>query len=103
MKESVAVDRVKGAGLVPMPVYHNTFQLTRRVLDEKVPGDLVECGVFAGAQAALMALAMHGRPEILGRRVHLYDSFEGIPMAGPHDTEQRTDPSSDFPGRKRRV
>lgn len=48
-----------------------------------VPGDLVECGVFAGAQAAAMALAARGT----GRKVHLFDSFTGIPAGGARDLE----------------
>lgn len=43
-------------------------------------GLCVECGVGAGAQIGAMLLA--------GRTVIGFDSFEGIPMAGPHDTTQ---------------
>jgi O-methyltransferase len=46
-----------------------------------IKGDIVECGVAAGANAAAMAF---GSP---GTRVHLFDSFAGIPQAGPHDVE----------------
>jgi len=88
MTREQAVERVRHAGLVPMPVYSNTFDLARDVLDRDVPGDFAECGVFAGAQVALMALAAEGHPNLRGRRFHLFDSFEGIPMAGPQDTEQ---------------
>lgn len=48
-----------------------------------VPGDFVECGVFAGSQAAAMALAARGT----GRKVHLFDSFTGIPAGGTRDLE----------------
>lgn len=48
-----------------------------------VVGDFVECGVFAGSQAAAMALAARGT----GRKVHLFDSFEGIPAGGAKDLE----------------
>ena len=34
-----------------------TYWNTRMVLDLGIPGDLVECGVFAGAQIAAMARA----------------------------------------------
>lgn len=51
-----------------------------------VPGDFVECGVAAGANAAALALAAwrmgNGK-----RRVHLFDSFTGIPQAGEEDLE----------------
>jgi len=50
-----------------------------------VPGDFVECGVFGGAQAAAMARAIMNTGS--ERRVHLFDSFAGIPAAGPNDAE----------------
>lgn len=73
-----------------------TYDLARVVLQRGIPGDFVECGVYAGASAALMAHAiMHHEERYLGttrenfasktRRVHLFDSFAGIPAIGPHD------------------
>jgi O-methyltransferase/8-demethyl-8-(2,3-dimethoxy-alpha-L-rhamnosyl)tetracenomycin-C 4'-O-methyltransferase len=68
-----------------------------------VPGDFVECGVFAGSNAAAMARAIiednlypdepltsiqHLPPDWIRsekRRVHLFDSFAGVPSGGPHD------------------
>lgn len=49
-------------------------------------GPVVECGVAAGSQAAMMArgiMSLGGANEL-----HLYDSFEGIPLAGPKDADQ---------------
>jgi len=87
MSRENIINKVKGAGLVPMPVYGHTYDATTKVLGEGIPGALVECGVFAGAQVAVMAQAAidHGETE---RQVHLFDSFEGIPEAGPQDDEQ---------------
>ena len=52
-----------------------------RYLDRyNIPGGLVECGVWKGGCAGLMALAhMQGRntPE---REIHLFDSFQGLPQ-----------------------
>lgn len=66
-----------------------SYRLAADALARQVPGDLVECGVFAAAQSAAMALAV----EQVGlvRRVHLFDSFEGIPEAGPKDDATITD------------
>lgn len=61
-----------------------TRDVTRRLLEEGVPGDLVECGVAAGAHPAVMA-AVLAEARDPRRSVHLYDSFEGIPHAGPED------------------
>ena len=65
-----------------------TYKLAMDVIQRGIPGDLVECGVYAGAQCAAMAKALmetSWRKEY--RRVHLFDSFAGIPKPGPEDQE----------------
>lgn len=71
-----------------------TYDLARVVLARGIPGDFVECGVFAGSSCAIMARAiMDHNFECQAReqkgktnaRVHLFDSFAGIPKPGPHD------------------
>jgi O-methyltransferase len=65
-----------------------TYDLARLVLSRGVPGDFVECGVYAGASCALMARAiMDSVDGATPRRVHLFDSFAGIPKPGPLDVE----------------
>jgi hypothetical protein len=45
-----------------------------------IPGDLVECGTFKGGAIAMMARAhLASQPKPI-RRVHLFDSFEGLPQ-----------------------
>lgn len=44
-------------------------------------GDIVECGVWKGASAYLMCQA-HRNSE---RTIHLFDSFEGLPVPDPRD------------------
>lgn len=48
------------------------------VIRHEVPGDFMECGIWRGGAGILMAgyLGIHG---IEDRRVHLADSFEGLP------------------------
>lgn len=66
----------------------NTFDLAKKCIEAGVEGDFVECGVFAGTQIAAMALAnQHFQA---GKKIHLFDSFEGIPQAGPEDDETIT-------------
>lgn len=67
---------------------HNSFHLAEICCQENIEGDFVECGVFAGTQIAAMALAnqLYNKEKIL----HLFDSFEGIPQAGPNDDETIT-------------
>lgn len=68
-----------------------SYQIARAAIAAGVPGDFVECGVFAGANAAAMARAIQSfvptaiPSELPNRRVHLFDSFTGVPERGPHD------------------
>ncbi len=68
-----------------------TYDLCMLALQRGIPGDFVECGVFKGASAALMARAIidhsHEAIEPRRKRVHLFDSFEGLPAARPVDEE----------------
>jgi len=57
-----------------------TLWLQTRYLDnQKVSGALVECGVWRGGAAAIMALAhLHGSSSPW-RQLHLFDSWQGLP------------------------
>lgn len=63
--------------------YH-TFDYVETVLREKVPGDFVECGVMSGGHPAIAAYVFR-KWGVTDRKIHLFDSFEGIPKAGPED------------------
>lgn len=52
----------------------------------RVPGDLVECGVFEGLYAAT-ALRYLGEPILDGRRFYLYDTFQGLDERYATDAE----------------
>jgi hypothetical protein len=64
----------------------STYDIARRVILEDVPGDLVECGVGAGAQIGVMGHAV--REHDADKRVWAFDSYRGIPLAGPNDVDQ---------------
>lgn len=63
-----------------------TFALAQSVIARGVPGDFAECGVYSGAECAAMAKALQLSGQT-SRRVHLFDSFQGCPTAGPEDVE----------------
>jgi O-methyltransferase len=56
----------------------NVEHCVRTILDEKIPGDLVECGVWRGGSVTFMRgmLAAYG---VTDRTVWVADSFEGLP------------------------
>jgi hypothetical protein len=61
---------------------HNLRELTERVLQERVTGDLIETGVWRGGACIMMRaiLAAYGETD---RRVFVADSFEGLPKPDP--------------------
>ena len=93
------LDTVAYSGLGDRETFEATYDICRTVLERSVPGDFVECGVYAGAQVAVMARAImdfetdpHFKDYVPGmypvtHRVHLFDSFAGIPPPGLHDHE----------------
>lgn len=70
------IDRFYGSRASLEQVYN----LAKKV--QGLKGDLVECGIAMGSGIAAMKLAC---PE---KTVWGYDSFQGIHLAGPNDTEQ---------------
>ena len=67
---------------------HNTMNLAKRCIDQDIAGDFVECGVNAGGHPALMAYIAKKYEPYGARKVHLYDSFEGVPTCGPEDPRE---------------
>lgn len=60
----------------------NLAELTSRVLEAKIPGDLIETGVWRGGCCILMRsiLSLYEDAE---RRIFVADSFEGLPPPKP--------------------
>lgn len=84
------------------------LEATRYVINKKLPGSIVECGVWRGgtmmAIAQLLQLYIH-----FDKDLYLFDTFEGMPAPGDSDTDfrgrkaksmflakKRTDNSSDW-------
>lgn len=64
----------------------NTKHYTKDVLDKKVPGIFVECGVASGAQIGAMQDVMIQEKNV--RWIYGFDSFQGIPLASKDDDVQ---------------
>lgn len=63
----------------------NTCELAEQLERDGRDGAFVECGVWRGGVAALMALV--ARKAGGGRKTHLFDSFEGLPRPTVQDAE----------------
>lgn len=57
-------------------------------------GDIVECGTWKGGSAANLSLVC----KIAGRKLKIYDSFEGLPQGDPHDREAKKYKKGDYSG-----
>ena len=53
------------------------YQGTKYVVNAKIPGDFVECGVWRGGSSMLMALTLLKCKDV-SRKIFLYDTFEGM-------------------------
>lgn len=74
------------AALSRRDVRWSTYYNARQLLDLDIEGDFAECGVFAGAQIAMMYRAMADSGK--RRKIHLFDTFTGVPESGSvHDED----------------
>jgi len=80
------VYRVRGYTAVFVPRLVALYKLSEEINQRSVPGDIVECGVYNGGSAAIMASLCEKSP--LSRNVWLFDSFEGLPKPSDKDGEE---------------
>lgn len=64
------------------------------IVKNKIPGDIVECGVYKGMTPVLAARTL-ARLGDFGRKIYLYDTFEGMPPAGGEDLEMTSGKSAE--------
>lgn len=83
MKAQDFIARANQGALANRHTMWNTYEIAWWAADNKVPGDFVECGVYAGMQVAVMWKALQDLRQ--RRRIHLFDSFQGVPPAGEKD------------------
>jgi O-methyltransferase len=57
-------------------------ELCRRVGEEGIRGDFVECGVYRGGSAGILGLEATRSPD---RHLWLFDAFAGMPAPGERD------------------
>ena len=63
------------------------------------PGDVIECGTWKGGSAANLSLIC----KIVGRKLRIFDSFEGLPQAAPGDREAKYYQKGDYCGQLEEV
>src|SRR3954451_21279803 len=65
-----------------------TFDILDRLEANGIDGDFVECGVWRGAQPVLAKMYCQAK-RYTPRKYWCFDTFEGMPKAGPYDTNYR--------------
>jgi O-methyltransferase len=83
-RKSRLIRKVKPFTMVAKPRLVALYELTGDVLTKEIPGDIVECGVCNGGTAAVLA---HVTKES-DKKVHLFDSFVGLPEPTEKDGEE---------------
>jgi hypothetical protein len=66
------------------------YMATKYIVQNKIPGDMVECGVWKGGSAMVMALTLKRLNETT-RKIYLYDTYTGMTKPGARDTNYRNE------------
>jgi hypothetical protein len=64
------------------------YKAVEYIVRNRVPGDLVECGVWKGGSSMMMALALAHFGDTT-RTLYLYDTFAGMPAPGELDVDYK--------------
>ena len=67
--------------------YKSHLAMALKILETppEVPGDILECGTWKGCSAVNLSLVC----KIVGRKIKIYDSFEGLPPGELHDRQAK--------------
>lgn len=83
-----------------LPRQDSILKKTSALVADRIDGDFVECGVLDGGTAAIMAYACRSDT---GRRVHLFDAWQGLPESTEKDGEGARKWVGEVVGSPRRV
>jgi O-methyltransferase len=61
------------------------YQSLQYIIDNKIPGDMTECGVWKGGSSMMIALYLKSRG-ITDRKIWMYDTYEG--MSAPTEADK---------------
>lgn len=98
------IDLCTRVGPYTMTSPERIFALVRsveHVVASRVPGAVVECGVWRGGSMMAVALTLL-RLGVTDRELYLYDTFAGMPEPGAVDVKHSGTPAADVLARSRR-
>lgn len=82
MHDDEFIRMIRPHALGQIATFRQTMTACRDVVVRNVPGDFVECGVYKGAEVAIMLREARPSPP---RLVHMFDCFTGIPEPDEND------------------
>ena len=71
----------------PIEVVWSVIQATKYIVNNNIPGDLVECGVWRGGMAIAMAIVLDDLKS--DKKIYLYDTYEGMTEPTYDDVDYR--------------
>jgi O-methyltransferase len=77
-------DRCKIFTMTSKERVYGLYEAVEYVINAKIDGDFVECGVWKGGSAMVIALALIEMGQT-NRAIYLYDTFEGMPCPTTED------------------
>lgn len=77
-------EKVRPFTMVEIERCYALYQAVQYIIKNNIPGDLVECGVWKGGSAMLVAYTLK-QAGIINRKLYLYDTFEGMTQPGEMD------------------
>lgn len=80
-------ERCKPFTMTTMERLYAVYEAVGYIVRNRIPGDLVECGVWKGGSSMMAALALAQHGDDGSRRIWLYDTFAGMPEPGPRDAK----------------
>jgi len=78
------VAKVTAYTLTPPDAVGNLLTAVRYIVENRIPGDIVECGVWRGGSMMAVALLLVSLG-IKDRTIWMYDTYSGMPESGEHD------------------
>lgn len=83
------LERCQPATMTSVERLYGLYKAVEYVVRNGIAGDFVECGVWRGGSVMMMALALQ-RFGDTGRRLHCFDTFEGMSAPGELDVRDDT-------------
>jgi O-methyltransferase len=79
-------DKIKEYTMVDIERCYALYNAVKYIIKNNIPGDFVECGVWKGGSAMLIAYTLL-KAGVTDRKIILYDTFEGMTKPGGQDGE----------------